>query len=122
MTLEVSKSGPLRVDDVADRSHLTASDLDRQRMLKGFALAWGLIGLIGLVLILIGIYAALTYPSPESAREYLGAAATPTDLRALHDSWFSEVKDLLQLLVVALLVPLLATLVGYIFGHQSASS
>lgn len=122
MRLKVSKSGPVRVDELADEAKLTAEELDRERMLKGFELAWGLIGLIGLVLVFVGIYAVLTYPSPATAHDYFGSAATPAGLRDLRDSWFSQVKDLLQLLVVSLLVPLLSTLVGYIFGRQSASS
>lgn len=121
MRLRISKTGPLHLEEVADQSKLTAQELDHERLLKGFALAWGLIGLIALVLILIGIYAMSTYPDASAAHDYLGSSATPTDLRDLHDQWFSEIKDLLQLLVVSLLVPLLATLVGYIFGRQSAS-
>ncbi len=121
MRLTPSKSGPIRIEEVADKASLSAEDLDSQRIRQGFGLAWGLIALIGLVLVLVAIYAVATYPDIGSARAYFGRAASPSALRDLRDSWFSQIKDLLQLLVVSLLVPLLATLIGYIFGRQSSA-
>ena len=111
--------GPLRLEEVAKEANLKAKDLDHARARWGVGLAWGVIALIAFVLILIGIYALATYPDPMRSHEYLGKAADPEELRDLREGWFSNIKDLLQLLVVSLLVPLLATLVGYIFGRQS---
>ncbi len=96
MRLQISNRGPLKVDELADEARLSAEDLDSQRMRQGFGLAWGLIGLIGLVLVLVGIYAIATYPGPDE----VGACPTCTNrletLQDLRTEWFSQVKDLLQ--------------------------
>ena len=76
----------------------------------GLEIARWLLLLIVLVLVLVGLFAWLTYPGG-------GTAETVVDVRR---EWFSNVKDLLQLLVVSMLVPLLASVIGFIFGRQTA--
>jgi ABC-type polysaccharide/polyol phosphate export permease len=122
MRLRVSSSGPLKVDDLADDASLVAEDLNSQRIRRAFGLAWGLIGLIGLVLLLVALFGLATYPDDEIALVRAGPdeEATLAAIQDLRDSWFSQVKDLLQLLVVSILVPLLTTLIGYIFGRSAA--
>ena len=85
----------------------------------GFNLAIALLGLVAAVLVGIGIFGWLTYPTPSAIG---GIVSDPTkrfdDYQQAQTAWFGTIKDLIQLLVVSLLVPLLATVIGYIFGRQ----
>lgn len=71
------------------------------------------------------LYALMTQPpSLGKVKEFF-----PTDTAKAFDSyerlrtsWLNQIKDLLQLLVVSLLVPLVATVIGYIFGRREAES
>jgi hypothetical protein len=94
---------------VADQAELKAQDWRTTQFLGGLGLAKGLMWLIGAVLGLIALFAWLTFPGNH------GAAS-------LREAWFSEIKDLIQLLVVSLLVPILATLLGYIFGRNEGGA
>jgi hypothetical protein len=84
------------------------------------AIAVGILVLIGVLL-----FVALTSDEtkPPSPAE-IGALAAPGNDRALEAykevraQRFGVIKDLLQLLVVALVVPLLTIVLGYIFGRQ----
>lgn len=88
--------------------------------LIGLQLARYVVWLIVLILGLIALYAWLTAPTvpllrtlvPEgSGREYLSPY---NDLRAV---WHKEIVEFAQLLVAPLL-PVLATVIGHIFGRE----
>jgi hypothetical protein len=86
----------------------------------GLFIIYSLLGLIAIVLILVAADGAFTYPSEADV-----ARATPDptklfdNLALARSTWFSQIKDLLELLVVSLLVPLVATVIGYVFGRRS---
>jgi ABC-type spermidine/putrescine transport system permease subunit II len=81
-------------------------------------IAGWLIVLIGIVLLLVALYAFMTYPHLQDIDGTVAAGSEFDSYREYQAAWFTQVKDLLQLLVVSLLVPLLATVIGYIFGRQ----
>jgi hypothetical protein len=89
----------------------------------GFHLTIALVGLILFVFFWVGLYGWLTYPpsldelDARFTTDAEAAAKTYTDLRT---AWTNNVKDLLQILVISLLIPLLATVIGYIFGRREA--
>jgi hypothetical protein len=109
-SLDLPDSGDVSLEALAEHARFEASDAGfRVTQLRGgLALARSLMVLIGLVLVLITVFAVFTYP---------GDVATPEN----RTEWFTEIKDLVQLLVVSLLVPTLATLIGYIFSRQPAT-
>lgn len=88
----------------------------------GLQLAKGLLGLIVLILLLVGLFAWLTFPD-EPLVVAAGSGIKADDLARVVDearrAWFTQIKDLLQLLIVSLSVPLLTTVIGYIFGRQA---
>ncbi|HXP36382.1 MAG TPA: hypothetical protein VN817_01330, partial [Solirubrobacteraceae bacterium] len=97
-----------------------------ERLHLGAGLARWLVILTVIVLLLIGGFAWLTYPSLEETRS-LSVNCRPSFEQSCGlfeiqqqrtTAWFDNVKDLVQLLVVSLLIPLLATLIGYLFGHR----
>jgi hypothetical protein len=105
--LSPQTSGDLSLEEIARDAKLEAHDWKTTQFLGGLDLAKLLIKLIGVVLLLIALFAVLTFPGKSAPA-------------AVRESWFSEIKDLIQLLVVSLLVPILATLIGYIFGRNEA--
>lgn len=117
----------LSIEQTAERASLSLdlTPLPRERLRTGARLAQWLLVLISVVLILIALFAWLTYPSADETKA-LGcreSAETMCNLLDAHhqrtSAWFGNIKDLIQLLVVSLLIPLLATLVGYLFGGQA---
>jgi hypothetical protein len=118
----------LSVEAIAEQTALSAdlTPLPRERLRAGARLALGLLALTGVVLVLIAVFAGLTYPSLDDTRHLMrgcrpeSAGCNVLDAQQQRTtSWFGNVKDLLQLLVVSLLIPLVATLIGYLFGGQS---
>jgi hypothetical protein len=119
--------GAISIDEIAKRASLEAdlTPLPRERLRAGAGLARGLLALTALVIVLIAVFAILTYPSFEEVHRLALDCKPGTpgcDLLAAQQqritAWFDDVKDLVQLLVVSLLIPLLATLIGYLFGGQ----
>lgn len=85
----------------------------------GLMITWFLIGLVALVLILIAAYAAMTRPTVDDALTLVPQADDRYQAyRELRSSWFSEIKDLVQLTVVSLLIPLVSTVIGYTLGRN----
>jgi glycerol uptake facilitator-like aquaporin len=89
-------------------------------MIGGYVVA-GLLGLILTILLLIALYAAFTKPEIQEAKD-LAPQNVATTYNEQRTAWFTEIKDLIQILVVSLFVPLLGTVVGYLFGRQQAAS
>lgn len=114
------------VDEYLEEAGLKAK-LSEASELRGVGMkliAWLLI-LIGVSLALITLIAIITYPSQADTLKLVGKGSggeTPTAIetyRQLRDDWASTVKDLAQLLVVSLFVPLLATIIGHVFTRSS---
>ena len=77
--------------------------------------------LIVAVIIGIGGFALATFPTPDGIASLASPGTDKLDAyRQAQTLWFTQTKDLLQLLVVSLLVPLLASVIGYIFGRKAA--
>jgi hypothetical protein len=87
----------------------------------GFRLTIALIALIIFVFVWVALFAWLTYPPSLEEVDRLmptNADAAVDSYATLRTAWINNIKDLLQILVVSLLIPLLATVIGYIFGRQ----
>jgi hypothetical protein len=84
----------------------------------GRTMAGWVILLICGILVLVSLYGWFTYPH---LRDMVGMTEPGTEVQSYREyqsAWFGQIKDLLQLLVVSLLVPLFSTIVGYVFGRQ----
>jgi hypothetical protein len=81
--------------------------------------------LITLLLIGLFLFSIVTYPTADDARAILGPDATGTaaanELEAMQAQWFDQVKQLAQYLVFGSVLPLLATVIGYLLGQRQAS-
>jgi hypothetical protein len=98
----------------------TNTPIEIHRAQLGLKIVWGLLALVVLVLLLVSLFAWLTYPH---AADYQGQAASVGGaVDEARRTWFDDIKDLLELLVVSLIVPLVATVIGYIFGRQVEAS
>jgi len=99
------------------------SALERFRVRVGLQIAAAIFALILIVLVLIAIFAWQTFPDFAQLKELQPDGAKAAELyRSEREQWFTQIKDLLQLLVVSLLVPVLSTVIGYIFGRQAEAS
>lgn len=97
-------------------------EIEKARIEIGGRIVFGVIGLI--VLAGIGIFYYANFTEPLSAQELktLGADDFLDRAEELHTAWFNEIKDLGQLYIISLLIPVLTTLIGYIFGKAAAST
>ncbi|HJT91750.1 MAG TPA: hypothetical protein VJ777_07370 [Mycobacterium sp.] len=80
-----------------------------------------LAALVALSLVCLVLYGWLTFPRLGEVRKALGPNADVDGLRSwqeMRGQWSSDLKDLAQLFVVTPLLPLLGTVIGYIFGRQ----
>jgi hypothetical protein len=105
VALDPLPADAVSIPELIESADLRAHDWKAIQFLGGLQLAYAMIALIVLVLVLIALFAWLTYPGVRGTAQ-------------VRESWFSEIKDLIQLLVVSLLVPILATLLGYVFGRH----
>lgn len=94
---------------------------ERVRTLVGFRLARYVFFLIVLALIFVAVFAVVTYPDLAQIQDASGDQGNGLAAYAeLRKEWFSNLKDLIQLLLVSMLVPVLSTLIGYIFGRSGS--
>lgn len=119
----------LSIGQVATQLGVNLTPLPRIRLHLGSRLAHWLLAIIVIVLLLIGAFAWLTYPSLEETRQMTARQCQVADIGSCNlvevqqervTVWFDQVKDLTQILVVSLLIPLLATLIGYLFSRRDA--
>lgn len=111
------------IADIAEAAAASSGAATPALVRVGYRLTIALLLLICAVFLWVLLYAWMTYPpSLGKVKEFF-----PTDTAKAFDSyerlrtsWMSQIKDLLQLLVVSLLVPLVATVIGYIFGRREA--
>jgi hypothetical protein len=110
--------GTFDLDEIADRAGLKAFEATT-RFRHGFRLARYVLLLVIAVVVLIAIYAWQTFPALDDVHVLSVPTAQQFDAyQLLRNDWFDSVKDLVQLLVVSLLVPLLATVIGFMFGRR----
>lgn len=98
----------------------TGTPVEIQRAEIGLRLTHAILALIAGVLVLVALFGWLTYPNFEHYGGQRGSEMGTWD--GARDKWFADIKDLLQLLVVSLLIPLLTTVIGYIFGRHAATA
>jgi hypothetical protein len=113
----------LSVAQIAAQAGLSGEASTPPLVRIGYRLTIALLVLIAGVFIWVMIYAAMTQPpSLGKVKEFFPSdtAKAFDSFERLRTSWLSQIKDLLQLLVVSLLVPLVATVIGYIFGRREA--
>lgn len=123
----------MREDLTTEEPDLTFDDIEPERMrgpdplLTGrllitisSAIAVGILVLIGVLLVVALTSDESKPPSPAElgALNSAGNDKALEAIQALRAQRFDVIKDLLQLLVVALVVPLLTIALGYIFGRQ----
>jgi hypothetical protein len=98
-------------------------ELEKQRIAIGGSLVWGILGLIVLAGVAIIVYAAASKPMTATELKSFDNITDPVGKASeLHTAWFNEIKDLGQVYIVALLIPVLTALIGYIFGKSTAAS
>jgi hypothetical protein len=85
----------------------------------GGMVAVGMVVIILIVLCLIAGYAWFSRPpSFQDLVQTLGNDKALEAYKQVQTSWFSNIKDLIQILLVSLLVPFLTTVIAFIFGRQ----
>ena len=91
----------------------------------GFRIFGAILLLTALMLIILGVFAAVTYPNAEDARAILGSSVTGpaalNDWQDMQAQWFDQVSRLAQILIFGSILPLLATVVGYLLGERRSS-
>lgn len=117
-----SASAKVSVEQATERLD-EPKGLTRFRLQIGLGVLLGLLFLIVLVLGLVSWFAFETYPEVESVQSTVDKKSNlHKAVTEDRDAWFSNIKDLLQLMLVSLLVPTLTTVIGYIFGRQEGAS
>jgi hypothetical protein len=95
---------------------------DAQLVWIGYRIFKWLLLLTVAVMIALGTYAATTFPTADDIKGLLPAGASSADIfrftRELRGAWVSDIKDLAQVFLLTPVFPLLATVVGYIFGRS----
>jgi hypothetical protein len=78
--------------------------------------------LTALMLAVLVVFAVITYPTASDVRAILGTAPSgATALNAWQDlqsQWFDQVTQLGQILISGSVLPLLATVTGYLLGER----
>jgi hypothetical protein len=92
----------------------------------GYKIFRWLLALAGVLIVALICYAALTYPRTSQVNDLIGASAGQIDpveaSRRLHADWLQELKDLGQLFLLTPVFPLIAAVIGYIFGVRNGKS
>ena len=106
----------------ASLSEYLSKHPDAQLVWIGYRIFKWLLLLTVIVMVALGLYAVLTYPTTGEIRELLRSGAPVADVSQLtnqmRSEWISNVKDLAQLFLLTPIFPLLAAVIGYIFGRS----
>lgn len=100
-------------------------ELEATRVRIGLGIVLSIVLLIVLVAAAIFVFALATFPpSAQEFRSFLGSTAEVAQKAHddRHAAWLGEIKDLVQLWIIALLIPLITTVIGYIFGRTVGDS
>jgi uncharacterized membrane protein len=109
--------------DVIESQRLRGPDAfltGRLLLMISSAIAIGILVLIGVLLVVALTSGDNRPPSLAELGSIVGNDKAVDAYKQLRTQRFDVIKDLLQLLVVALVVPLLTIVLGYIFGRQKA--
>jgi hypothetical protein len=87
----------------------------------GLRLTTQLLLLSAFVLILISMFAWTTFPETSAAIALAPSADTYSAYREMRTEWFGNIKDLIQILVVSLLIPLVASVIASTMSSQRRS-
>jgi hypothetical protein len=91
----------------------------------GFRIFWAILLLTGSMAAVVGAFALITYPSAADAHTILGSTVTGpaalNDWQDMQTQWFDQVTRLAQILIFGSVLPLLATVVGYLLGERRSS-
>ncbi|MEV6644701.1 hypothetical protein [Amycolatopsis sp. NPDC051371] len=89
----------------------------------GYSIFKWLLLLAGILIGIISLYAFPTYPSPSDVAALIGRGGGQIDAveasRRLHADWLQQIKDLGQLFLLTPVFPLIAAVIGYIFGVRN---
>jgi hypothetical protein len=106
----------------ASLSEYLSTHPDAQLVWIGYRIFKWLLLLTSLVMVALAVYAAVTYPTAADVKELFSAGGSNTELmgltKELRGAWVSDIKDLAQLFLLTPIFPLLAAVVGYIFGRS----
>jgi len=95
---------------------------DAQLVWIGYRIFKWLLLLTVAIMIALGVYAALTYPTMSDIKALLPNGVDGDPLvkltKEMRAAWMSDVKDLAQNFLLTPVFPLLAAVVGYIFGRS----
>jgi hypothetical protein len=88
----------------------------------GYKVFKWLLCLVGLLFLALALFATVTYPSLAEAKALAGPQGNVgTALGDARTQWFSQVKDVGQLFLVTPVLPLLGTVLGYMFGRNETA-
>lgn len=92
----------------------------------GLKIFFAILSLTAAMFLALAILAAVTYPSAADMHALLGAKS-PTDSalqawQGMRSQWLDQVVGLGQLLIFGSVLPLLATVVGYVLGERRRNS
>ena len=99
-----------------------SDELNITRLRIGGGIVLGVIALIVIAAIAVAAVAIATFPPSVTELKTAGASDALSLRSDLEENWFNNVKDLAQIWIVALLVPLLATVIAYIFGRTAGEA
>jgi hypothetical protein len=103
--------------------HTDVTEIPYTRL--GFRIFAAILILTALMMFVLIVFAVITYPSAEDAHAILGATtpgpAALSDWQDMQTQWFDQVTRLAQFLVFGSVLPLLATVVGYLLGERRSS-
>jgi hypothetical protein len=99
---------------------------DAQLVWIGYRIFKWLLLLVAVVMVSLGAYAYVTYPTIGDIQTLLPSGRSGTEIvtltKEMREAWLSDVKDLAQNFLLTPIMPLLAAVVGYIFGRSHSVS
>jgi hypothetical protein len=101
-------------------SHSDVTEIPYTRL--GQKIFFAVLCLAAAMFLTLAILAAITYPSAADVHTVLGTRSTPdAELEAwqsMKSQWLDQVMGLGQLLIFGSVLPLLATVIGYLLGER----
>jgi hypothetical protein len=125
-TVDSMRTGSPVQEETVDSSvskRATAKEITYRRL--GWRIFLTVVGLIGLMLTAVVLFAFFTYPTKGDVQSLLGKDSSSLEAlqqwRDTQNEWVSHVTTIAQLAVFGSIVPVLATVVGYLLGEQRNS-
>jgi hypothetical protein len=108
-------------DTKAEGAGTEEVNIEAEKLKIGWGLVWIIVGLMSVGVVLVIIVATISFPESVSQFKDLLASSGADALKtydAAYDKWFASVKDMAAIWVLVF-VPLLTTVIGYIFGEKA---